>query len=223
MDKTNIYGTYILITILGILIGYIIIKNYIIDNVAPFVSEIDGKNYEVRKVGSLQTRQTAADYLAIITGKVDTLVNYMYENNLPDKETASRLYMRWNTCELKETNSAERSAAFTLNKSTEIRLCIRNSKGGFEDINTSYFVILHELAHVMSLSYGHGEEFMNNFYYITHLASELGLYKPQNFKQNPKTYCGVEINTTPCDKGTCKFGVKNKYLENNLSNYKNEL
>ena len=205
-------GIYFLLMVLFAIIAYILVKFLIMDNVTPFTSDYDGKNYAVRKTGTLQNRQTAADYLAKINHKVDTLVNYMYKNSLPDHDTATRLYNRWHSCELKETPSSEKSAAFTLNKSAEVRLCIRDPNGGFEDPNTSMFVILHELAHVMSISYGHGEEFKENFDYITHLASELGIYKPQNFRMYPKRYCGVEINTTPCDNGTCEFGTKSEEL-----------
>ena len=176
------------------------------DNVAPFVSEYDGKNYEIRKVGDISTKQTAANYLAMISAKIDKLVNYMHKNSLPDPDTANRLYSRWSKIELKETNSTEKSAAYTLNKSSEIRLCIRAPNGGFEDPNTAMFVILHELAHVASISYGHNDEFKQNFSYITHLASSLGIYKPEDFKNNPKSYCNVDINTSPCSEGSCVFG-----------------
>ena len=212
--KNNDITTYVLITILCALIGYLVVRFFIADNVAPFVSEYDGKDYSVRKVGPPEIRQTAADYLAMISHQVDILVIYMYKNNLPDRDTSHRLYSRWRKCQLKETSSSDKSAAFTLNKSTEIRLCIRKPNGGFEDPNTSMFVILHELAHVMSIGYGHGEEFKANFSYITHLASQLGIYKPQNFKERPQSYCGVEINTTPCDAGTCDFGTRAEELQN---------
>ena len=69
------------------------------------------------------------------------------------------------------------------------------------------FVILHELGHVASISYGHEEEFKNNFSYITHLASSLGIYKPEDFSSNPKTYCGTKINTSPCSGGTCDYNT----------------
>lgn len=189
------------------LLIYIIVKNALVDNVAPFVSQYDGKNYEIRKVGDNTNKQTAANYLALINAKINKLVDYMKLNNLPDEDTARRLYNRWIDCELKETNSSEKSAAFTLNKSTEIRLCIRDHQGNFENPNTSMFVILHELAHVASISYGHGEEFKENFSYITHLASSLGLYKPEDFKQSPKNYCGVSINTTPCSDSSCEYNT----------------
>ena len=37
--KNNDIGTYVLITILFALIGYLVVKFFIADNVAPFVSE----------------------------------------------------------------------------------------------------------------------------------------------------------------------------------------
>lgn len=199
---------YILVTILSALIAYFIIKNVIMDNVAPFISQYDGKNYVIRKIGTEKTRQTAADYLAILTGKINTLVYYMYVHNLPNPDTAKRLFFRWSRCELKETNSYEKSAAFTLNKSTAIRICIRDNEGNFEDINTSMFVILHELAHVASVTFGHGAEFTENFHYITQIASNLGIYKPEDFHKNPKTYCGTTINQSPCSTdGWCEYNT----------------
>jgi hypothetical protein len=199
-------GLYIIIVVLSVILGYIIIKYFFVDNVAPFVSDIDGQNYSVRKVGSDNVKQTAANYLAILNEKINKIVNYMNEHNLPDLDTAKRLFNRWSKCNLKETSSNEKSAAYTLNKNVEIRICIRDGLGNFEDINTSMFVILHELAHVMSVGYGHEEEFKNNFSYITHLASKLGIYKPEDFGHFPKTYCGISINTTPCDNGSCEYG-----------------
>jgi hypothetical protein len=197
---------YVTVTIIFAILGFFIIKYCFMDNVSPFVSQYDGQNYEVRKVGDLSNRQTAANYLAVVNAKINKLVNYMNLHNLPDADTAKRLYHRWMSIELKETNSAEKSAAYTLNKSTEIRLCIRN-QNGFEDPNTSMFVILHELAHVASISYNHTEEFKNNFSYITHLASSLGLYRPEDFERKPKMYCGTQINTSPCsENNSCSFG-----------------
>lgn len=175
------------------------------DNVTPFTSTYDGNEYKVRKIGNDLNKQQAADFLAQLNQKINVLVDYMYENKLPDEQIANRLRKRWLSIELKETNSSDKSAAFTLNKDTEIRICIRNKRGEFEDMNTSMFVMLHELAHVMSISYNHTEEFKENFSYITHLASNLGLYIPEDFSVSPRTYCGVFINTTPCEFGSCTY------------------
>lgn len=213
MNKDKII-LVIFVTLLFVLLGYITTNYLFADNVAPFVSNYDGNNYAIRKVGSIETKQNAADYLAMISENINILVNYMYAAELPDADTSIRLYNRWKTCELKETPSSERSAAYTLNKSTEIRLCIRDRHGNFEDINTSMFVILHELAHVMSIGFGHGEEFKQNFTYIVNIASNIGIYYPQDFNKNPTTYCGVEINTTPCsNQDSCEYKIIN--IQNN--------
>jgi len=196
---------YILIIIVFIIFGFVIISYFLNDNVAPFVSNIDGNNYAVRKDGTDEEKQNAANYLALVHDRIEKIVNYVNQHDLPNKDAAKRLFSRWNSCQLKETSSNEKSAAYTLNKCSELRICIRKTNGEFENINTTMFVILHELAHVMSISFGHEEEFKENFSYLVHLASKLGLYKPEDFNNSPKTYCGVEINSTPCQNGSCSF------------------
>lgn len=173
------------------------------DKVEPITSEINGKNYAVRS--DTEDKKEAANYLATISEKVDKLVDYMVANNLPDEATAVRLKERWGGCKFRETASHETSAAYTINKGSEMRLCVRDSSNEMENPNTSMFVVLHELGHLMSVTYGHNEEFRNNFSYIVHLASSLGYYKPEDFENRPVDYCGTEINTTPCMSGTCEY------------------
>ena len=73
-------------------------------------------------------------------------------------------------------------------------MCVRKKDNPrkLEDSNTMIFVLLHELAHLMSEKYGHGEEFQNNFSFITKKAVEQGIYKYQNFKKKSSSYCGTE-------------------------------
>jgi hypothetical protein len=185
----------------------------------------DNKTYQVRRANSLTAytplnaltvtskpvnddTRTAVQYLAELNTRINTLVDYMYTESLPNIYIAQRLKSRWSRCKLRETSSWDSSVASTINKGTELRICIRGADG-FEDMNTSMFVILHELAHIMSESYGHNDEFYENFSYVTHLASYLGLYKPENFALKPKTYCGFSIKTTPCSEGTCVYNDKN--------------
>ena len=175
------------------------------DRVEPVASEVNGKHYSVRS--DTINKKESADYLATISEKVDTLVLYMVNNGLPNYETATRLKNRWENCELRETASHESAAAYTINKGDEMRLCVRTKGVGanniLEDMNTSMFVVLHELGHLMSISYGHNEEFRDNFSYIVHLASSIGIYKPEDFDNKPVEYCGTEINTSPCISGVC--------------------
>jgi hypothetical protein len=174
------------------------------DDVEAMSSNLDGKHYHVRNKGPVEVKQKAVDHLAELSAKVDILVTYMKQHQLPDRETADRLYNRWRKCKLRETSSSEKSAAYTVNKGEEMRICIRKN-GRMEDPNTSMFVILHELGHVASITFGHDSSFRENFSYLTHLAAKLGLYEPEDFVNNSKIYCGTEINTSPCSQGTCTY------------------
>ena len=62
------------------------------------------------------------------------------------------------------------------------------------------FVALHELAHVMTKSVGHTEEFWSNFRYLLKNSIKLGIYKYQDFRKKPVKYCGITITDTPYQK-----------------------
>lgn len=199
----------IILLFLCIIVIYNIFVYIILDDTVKHKSSINGNVYSVRNE-NFDQKDNSANFLAKLHMKSSYLVNYMYKHQLPNIEIASRLKYNWDRCSFRETHSSEKSVAYTVNKGDEMRVCIRDSNGTLEDENTSFFVILHELAHLMSVSYGHENEFKENFSYIVHLASKLGLYKPQDFFENPITYCGITIHTTPCINGSCQFNPKNK-------------
>ena len=65
------------------------------------------------------------------------------------------------------------------------------------DLNTLTFVAIHELAHIMTTSIGHKQEFWQNFKYMLQNAKEAGIYDPIDYKKNPQQYCGMDINDNP--------------------------
>jgi hypothetical protein len=145
-------------------------------------------------------RQEVALRISNLAKKMDKVVNYMKENNLPDPLVANRLYKRWKNVRttpggLRETSFGESSAAYTVNKGDQMRICIRDEKSDnlFEDPNDAFFVLLHEVAHLASKSFGHNLEFKQNFSYVTKIAVQLGLYKYQDYTKKAVTYCGVDI------------------------------
>lgn len=138
--------------------------------------------------------------LGHLAQKADKLVLYMYNNHLPDVNVATRLAERWkrireNPEGLRETAFGETTAAYTVNKGEQLRICVRNNNSDnmFENENDMMFVFLHEAAHLMSKSYGHNLEFKKNFAYITKIAVELGLYKYVDYTKEPTSYCNVDI------------------------------
>lgn len=206
MNKRILYNT-LLIFILSCISILLIKWFFFSDDVSNWTTVQNGKlrTFGVRESNSENVKNDAIQYLNNISQKVDYLTNHMYVNQIPNQEISKKLYYRWKDCSLKETSSFDNSIAYTVNKGTEIRLCIRSDKDTFEDPNTTMFVVLHELAHIMSNSYGHNEEFKTNFSYIVSLAASLDIYEPQNFSEKPRTYCNTVINTTPCSDGSCTF------------------
>lgn len=80
-------------------------------------------------------------------------------------------------------------SAYTENKEV-ITLCLTDpDTNTYYDINTIMYVALHELAHVVSSSQGHGDEFKKNFADLLKRGAELGIYDPR--KPIPAQYCKV--------------------------------
>jgi len=67
--------------------------------------------------------------------------------------------------------------SYTINKA-KVYLCLRDKNGHYYNDNLLAYVFLHELAHVISDSVGHNEEFHHNFDKLLDMASERGLYNP---------------------------------------------
>lgn len=158
----------------------------------------DGIPYRVRG-GNLDN----AKNLNLVHKKLKELVDYCYEKSIPTKKQATRLRNRFYNTKFRETASHETSAAYVVNKGEELRVCMDNT-----DINDTMFVLLHELAHIMSETYGHNDEFKENMSFLVKEAVKLGIYQPTDYTKKPVNYCGTEITSTPCHNNQCLFGQK---------------
>jgi hypothetical protein len=83
-------------------------------------------------------------------------------------------------------------------------ICLRDKNDPpaypFVDMNTVMFVVLHEMAHLMTaeLSSGkHTPEFWANFRRLLEDASRIGIYTPVNYAKSPVDYCGMKITDSP--------------------------
>jgi len=195
-------GEKIICFISIILIVFSIIKLFELDESTQKIQvKIDTFiTVQKRKNENPEVAKQIAIRLNIVREKGDKIVNYCYKNSLPNKAVANRLYKRWNKITskkngIRETATGEKSAAYVLNKGDQLRMCVRkrNDPTKLEDSNTMVFVLLHELAHLMCVKYGHGKEFQDNFGYLTKKAVEQGVYRYQNFSENSSSYCGTKI------------------------------
>jgi len=178
----------------------------------------NGVKYKIKN-DNKELNQIKADFLAKIDIKARKIVKHMKDNHLPTKEIALRTHNRFKDSRIGETPQGEKSgAAFTINKGDIYICCI--TKGKLNDENDTFFVCLHELAHVMSNSYGHGEEFKTNFNFIVKLAVKLGLWKDPKYEEKSVDYCGVQVTTSPCSNGTCEKNSLDYYFKESLLDYK---
>lgn len=65
--------------------------------------------------------------------------------------------------------------SYTINKS-KVHLCLYDENGKYYDDNMLIYVLIHELAHVITKSVGHTDEFHNNFNMLLDKAEVMGLY-----------------------------------------------
>lgn len=156
----------------------------------------NNENHFVRN--DFNNTKEAADLMAHIKQKINMLVEYLniqYPDNIGVKNINERLDLD----NMMEAKHEDDSTSYTINKGEEIHICMRekNEDKILHDINTMMFVILHEMAHIMSNSIGHNKEFKDNFILLLKTASKINLYKEINYHKHPQSYCGLKINTTP--------------------------
>ena len=95
--------------------------------------------------------------------------------------------------EWKEGHNLGPYPAYTVNKGDTISICLRQPDGQWVDNNTLMYVLIHELTHMVTHSYGHAREFWDNMNYIIEIASSNNLYRPVNYRLHPVKYCGMII------------------------------
>jgi len=164
-------------------------------NLKCIISDVDGERYCVRE---RSTMQLAADLLANVTQKMKDLVEYTAKK-FPDDDRVHRLVQKFNPTKISETLPTSEYTAYSENKGEKLAFCLNKQKNGSKliDINTLTFVAIHEMAHIMTVSEGHKQEFWQNFKFLLEQAKAANIYQPIDYKNNPEPYCGMEINDNP--------------------------
>jgi hypothetical protein len=164
-------------------------------NLKCIISDVDGEKYCVRERAKMEI---AADLLATVTQKCKDLVAYCGKHH-PDDEKVQRLVQKFNPTKISETLPTSEYTAYSENKGEKIAFCLDKKKNGPEliDVNTLTFVAIHELAHVMTTSEGHKQEFWQNFKFLLEQAKAANIYIPIDYKKNPEPYCGMDITDNP--------------------------
>tara|TARA_Y100000389_G_scaffold196003_1_gene228212 strand:+ start:300 stop:860 length:561 start_codon:yes stop_codon:yes gene_type:complete len=186
MDFGLLYIIFILI-----IIGFLYYKS-ITYPVIYQKSSIDNNTYLVRNESD---KQLAANTIAKIRQLSVELISLLHKK-YPNKAEVTRLKLKFNPNNIYETNYKQDYTSYSINKGEKIYMCLRN-QNNIVDINTLFFVMMHELAHVMTNNWGHNKIFWDNFKFLIDNAVEFNLYKFVNYNQNPVKYCGIKIDSNP--------------------------
>ena len=148
------------------------------------------------------TQKNNANIAAEKLENIDNFIMKLKTHLLNDHKNHKLIQQKLNkNITIKEIPANSKHVAYILNK-TVLHVCLRNKNGSFiEQYNRIYFVVMHELAHMITKTRGHTEEYWNNYKLIIKTAIKYKLYKYKNYYNNPVEYCGIDINSSPYIKG----------------------
>jgi hypothetical protein len=163
-------------------------------------SSVDGLLYNVR---DMPDKQKAADLLARVRHKLQKLIDILRQR-FPHKPQVIQLNEKFEADPRRfyEATPDAEHVSYSVNKGDSIHLCLRQKDKKSEplvDENVMVFVALHEMGHVITppTVKSHGPEFWNNFGWLLREAEDLKIYKYQDFKAHPVSYCGENITDQP--------------------------
>jgi predicted metal-dependent hydrolase len=176
---------------------YMFLENDYVNDVKYVKSTLDNTDYLVR---NRTDSKQAADMLSTIRTKLTSVVEGMTDK-YPKDARVRRLKGRFNPYKISESSPTSEYTSYSVNKGEKIVFCLRSKDDQrLHDINTITFVALHELAHLMTESIGHTQEFWDNFRFILKNAIQKGHYNYQDFQSKPIRYCGTNITDSPLKK-----------------------
>jgi hypothetical protein len=159
----------------------------------------DGHEYEMQ---NLPNKEDATALMSRVRGSIVKLFHHYKETpGLPEDPPVRRFLERFTPDVWVENDMSSPDTSYSENKGQKIVVCLRDKKKPPQyplvQENTVMFVMLHEMAHLMTETIGHTQEFWANFKRMLQDAIQIGIYTPVNYAQNPVPYCGMMITDSP--------------------------
>jgi len=181
------------ITLLLLLISV----NYYVKNKDLII--LKGTDNRKYRLLDLPGKEKCLEMLVLLNNNTMKIVELLKKNK-DEKKGIDEVIKRYNPDRLSENLENRSLTAYSLNKGEEICVCLREPKDEtkvIDDINTLMFVLIHELAHLMTEEIGHTDNFWRNMAFLLEKGNKCGVYNPINYSESPVMYCGVNVNQTP--------------------------
>ena len=185
---------FVMLIVIGIIIYY-----YMYGRNKNSLESIKDKNGTEHLVRDFTNKEDAANLMAEVKTRIKKLLKHLNEK-YPTDAKIQRLTSNLDLSEIKETDMNDSGTSYSINKGSELSLCLRDkdkTNNDLHELNLIMFVTLHELSHLMSKSYGHNDEFGSNFVFILKNAIDIGIYSNTNYEDNNQNYCGIEVTSNP--------------------------
>ena len=192
-----------ILVILFAMVGYVLYLFFAggPGNLTEVKSTVDGQTYSVQ---DLPNKEGAADMLASIRANIEKIKEHYSQDEFKTDRPASLFVERYKPQNMMENSVTSGETSYSENKGEKIVLCLRDKTAPpsfpLVDLNTVMFVVLHEMAHLMTeeLSSGkHTPEFWSNFRRMLEDSAKIGIYTPVNYSRQPQEYCGMTITDSP--------------------------
>ena len=159
----------------------------------------DGQQYEMQ---NLPNKEKAVEIMSSLRKDLVKLHEYYKTTpNVSQDPAVLRFVSRFSPEAFSENDMQSPDTSYSENKGQKVVVCLRDKTKPPEypiiDKNTVMFVMLHEMAHLMTETIGHTPEFWNNFKRILQDAIHLGIWQEVNYAHRPTPYCGMTITDTP--------------------------
>jgi hypothetical protein len=169
------------------------------------ISDLDDREYNV--VSSFTDSDMAANILSELHAFMINFLRFLRTKFIiknrgtpSERNVVLRILDNYNPDTLFENDPRHgQDTSYILNKGDKFAVCLRDKgqQRRFHDENLLQFVVLHEMSHLGSLTYGHNREFWACFKFLLIQAEQSGLYVPVNYSKTPVKYCGVPVMSNP--------------------------
>lgn len=139
--------------------------------------------------------------LNILNTRINVLVDKLKRSKYKNQINVKRFVDHWNgnINEIESTFKQNMIFGYNVNKGSSIHVCLIDpvTNDIIHDYNSIMFILLHEIAHMMTKHYEHDDEFWENFSFLIEFSQNIGIYNYINYNETPIRYCGGYLNHTP--------------------------
>jgi hypothetical protein len=160
---------------------------------------ISFQGHYINKSHTSNEKVSYANTLKALRAHTGKLVVYL-QGEFPSDARTHKL-SKWYQKEHKAFHEIEhyenRTFGYNIGKGKYIAVCLHDARNRPNSFNETFFVVLHELAHIATEEYAHNLLFWDTYRWLIHAASHAGLYENIDYGKDPRRHCNYQLNHNP--------------------------